>query len=345
MKRFQLFKNSPRRQFLLTMAASGAGVVVIPTFLTKSTRAVELLKVSMLIPGQIDDGGFMESGYLGLLQIEEKFQAQIQLMDGIPPEPEALAFALRELATDEPALIFAHGGQCSEATALVAPEFPNTQFVVVQGFVSGNNLSSYEILQEQSAWLGGAAAGLLTQTQVIGHISGIRVRPGLKGRAAFADGLRYTNPTAEFLTIFCGDQDDTELAKTVAVAEIDAGADIIFTMLNAGREGAIAACQERGIYQIGNVRDWYLDAPDVFIASAIANVSMASVLATEDYLSGELRGNELRRVGLEVPEAVSLAIAPTVPTEIRAEVERLSQKVVAGEITIPEEYEGPEFEI
>lgn len=345
MKRFQLFKHSSRRQFLLTVAASGAGAVVTPMLLERSSTAEELLKISMLVPGRIDDGGFMESGYLGLVQTEERFQAQVQFTDAVLPEPEALASALRKLAADEPALVFAHGGQCSEATALVAPEFPNTQFVVVQGFVTGDNLSSYEVLQEQSAWLGGAAAGLLTQTQMVGHISGIRVRPGLKGRAAFADGLRYTNPNAEFLTIFCGDQDNTELAKAVAMAEIDAGADIIFTMLNAGREGAIAACQERGVYQIGNVRDWYPDAPDVFIASAIANVSMASVLATEDYLNGELRGNKLRRIGLEVPEAVSLAMAPTVPTEIRAEVESLTQKIVAGEIIIPEEYEGPEFEV
>ncbi|MGB3296582.1 MAG: BMP family protein, partial [Phormidesmis sp.] len=249
------------------------------------------------------------------------------------------------LAASQPDLIFAHGGQCSEAAALVAADFPDTQFVVVQGFVTDNNLSSYEVLQEQSAWLGGAAAGLLTRSQVVGHISGIRVRPGLKGRAAFADGLRYTNPSAEFLTIFCGDQDDTELAKTVALAEIEAGADIIFTMLNAGRAGAIEACREQGAYQIGNVRDWYPDAPDVFIASAIADVSLASVLATQDYLAGDLRGDRLRKIGLEVSEAVSLAMAPTVSAAIQAEIQRLSQQIVSGVIDIPEEYDGPEFEL
>lgn len=336
-----IFKRFSRRQFLFTMAASGVGAIALPTLRSRAAA----LKVGMLIPGQIDDGGFMEAGYNGLVNIEEQFQTQIQFIDGVPPEPEALASALRELAMDEPALLFAHGGQCSEAAALVAPEFSDTQFVVVQGFVTGDNLSSYEVLQEQSAWLGGAAAGLLTQTQTVGHISGIRVRPGLKGRAAFADGLRYTNSDAEFLTIFCGDQDDAELAKSVALAEIEAGADIIFTMLNAGRTGAIEACQEQGAYQIGNVRDWYPDAPEVFIASAIADVSIASVLATQDYLAGDLVGDRLRKIGLEVPEAVSLAMAPTVPAEVQSEIERLSQKITAGEIEIPEEYDGPEFEL
>lgn len=333
-----------RRQFLVTMAASGIGAIAIPTLIGHRARSAESLNVSMLIPGQIDDGGFMEAGYSGLVKVGEQFQAETEYIDGIPPELDALSAALQELAATEPDLVFAHGGQCSEAAALVAIEFPNTQFVVVQGFVTGANLSSYEVLQEQSAWLGGALAGLMTQTQVVGHISGIRVRPGLKGRAAFADGLRYTNPSAEFLTIFCGDQDDAELAKTVALAEIDAGADIIFTMLNAGRIGAIEACRERGAFQIGNVRDWYPDAPDVFIASAIANVSMASILATQDYVDGELQGNIVRKVGLEVPEAVSLAMAPTVPPDLQTEIEQLAQKIINGEIEVPEEYDGPEFE-
>ena len=115
-------------------------------------------------------------------------------------------------------------------------------------------------------------------------------------------------------------------------------------MLNAGREGTTDACQERGAFQIGNVRDWYPDAPDVFIASAIADVSMASVLATEDSMN-EALSSTVRRVGLEVPEAVSLAMAPTVPSEVKAEIEQLSSKIISGEITIPEEYDGVEFKL
>lgn len=34
------------------------------------------------------------------------------------------------------------------------------------------------------------------------------------------DGLNYTNPEAEYLTTFSGDQDDLELNKKVAQAEM-----------------------------------------------------------------------------------------------------------------------------
>ena len=255
----------------------------------------------MLIPGNIADGGFMQAGYEGLLAIHDELGAETSYIDAVKPEQPLLAAALRELAEGKPDLIIAHGGQNSPAIEEVAPEFPDIRFVVVQGGVTGPNVSSYEVLQEELAWLAGAAAGLMTETDVVGHISGIRVPPGLKGRGGFYNGLMHTNPDAKFLTTFAGNQDDNALSYKVAKAEIDAGADIIFTMLNAGRTGAIDAMREAGVKQIGNVRDWYPDAPDVFVASAVANVSMPSLVAARDLANGTWEPGKVVQIGLGEP--------------------------------------------
>ena len=306
---------------------------------------VETQKVAMLIPGEINDGGFMEAGYNGLLKIKNDLGMRVDYIDKVQPKKELLSEALRKLAAGNPDLIIAHGGQNSAAAKIVAAEFPDIKFVVVQGNVTGENISSYEVLQEQSAWLSGAAAGLLTKTGVVGHISGIRVRPGLKGRAAFADGLKYTNPKAKFLTNFCGFQDDNEVSYNVASKEIEAGADIIFTMLNAGRTGAIKAMREKGVYQIGNVRDWYPSAPDVFIASAIADVSIAGFQAAKDLQDGVWKAGQVVKMGLENPDAVRLALAPEVSSEVKDKLKALSTKIISGEIEVNINYEGPEFEV
>ena len=226
----------------------------------------------------------------------------------------------------------------------VAAEFPDVKFVVVQGNVTGPNLSSYEVLQEQSTWLAGAAAGLLTETNVVGHISGIRVRPGLVGRAAFYEGLMTTNPDATFLTTFSGDQDDSDLNRAVAEAQIAEGADIIFTMLNAGRVGAIDASREAGIWQIGNVRDWYEVHPDVFVASAIANVSMAGLRAAQDVADESWEPGVIVKIGIEDATAVWLALAPDLPEDVVSELEALAEQLAAGDIEYSTEYEGEEFE-
>ncbi|MEO9101846.1 MAG: hypothetical protein ABI212_02450 [Burkholderiaceae bacterium] len=49
--------------------------------------------------------------------------------------------------------MIAHGGQNNEAAAKVAARFPDVKFVVTQGAVTSPNLASYDVLQQESAYL------------------------------------------------------------------------------------------------------------------------------------------------------------------------------------------------
>jgi basic membrane protein A len=328
----------------MILQAGSIGLASILSFRTSAGQA-NSLKVGMLIPGHIDDGGFMEAGYKGLQKINSDLGASVEHIDRVEWKIGPLSDALRKLALQKPDMVIAHGGNNNEAVKAVAPEFPEIQFVVVQGNVTGANISSYEVLQEESAWLGGALAGLITKTGIVGHISGVPVPPGLKGRAAFAHGLEYTNPDAKFLTVFCGAQDDVELAAKAAEVEIKAGADIIFTMLNAGRTGAIEQCRKHKILQIGNVRDWYPTAPDVFIASAISNAGFAGFRAAEDFAEGKFSPDSKVHIGLETAEAVSLTMAPDVPDQVQTKIKELAQKIVSDEITVSTDWSGEELRL
>jgi len=306
-------------------------------------RGAPSTTIAALFAGSIHDQGFMQSGYEGLVQAGSTLGVGTRHLDGVAPQKELLAAALRQLAQAGPQMVIAHGGQNNAAAQQVAAEFPTVHFAVTQGNVTGANLSSYEVLQEESAWLAGALAGLSTRTGVVGHMSGIRVRPGLKGRAAFADGVKTANPGARLLTNFSGNQDDNALSRRIALAQMDAGADIIFTMLNAGRDGVTQACRERGARQIGNVRDWTLNDPGVFMASAIANVSRAVLMAAQDEAGGRWKPAVIRTLGLADPSAVRLTMAADVPAALRQKITAYADAIVAGKIAIPESYTGPEF--
>lgn len=153
-----------------------------PSVATRPTA----LKIGALFAGKRDDRGFMEAGWRGLEQARLELGVETAFIDSIQPQRAALVAALEQLARDGAQLVIAHGGQNNEACEEVARRFPDTRFVVTQGAVSGPNLASYEVLQEESAYLAGMLAALTTRTGVVGHMSGIRVRPGLKG----AGGLR-----------------------------------------------------------------------------------------------------------------------------------------------------------
>jgi basic membrane protein A len=319
---------------------AGASSLLLPA--CASPRRPDL-KIGGLFAGRIDDAGFMQAGYQGLTRARDQLGVSITYVDQLPPQRERLMEGLRELARRGVHMVVAQGGQNNEAARAVAAEFPGTQFVVTQGNVTGPNLASYEVLQEESAWLAGAACGLLTKTGVVGHMSGIRVTPGLKARAAFADGVKTANPQARLLTNFSGTQDDNAVSKRIALAMIDAKVDHIYTMLNAGRTGAIEACRERGIKQLGNVRDWVAAMPDVFIGSAVADSGIAFFDAVRDYARGSYKPGVIQRIGLSDPEAVRLVLAASVPTEVKTRIEAYRADIIAGRIKLPETYAGPEF--
>ncbi len=303
------------------------------------------VSVGALFTGKLDDAGFMEFGYRGLLRAKSEFDLRTTVIDQVQPDPQQLAAALRRLAQSRAGLVIAHGGQNDAAARAVAAEFPDLRFVVTQGSVRGPNLSSYEVRQEQSAFLAGIAASRLTQSGIVGHISGIRVRPGLLGRSAYAAGVAAGNPQVQLLTIFCGTQDDAAVAERVARAQIAKGADVIFTMLNAALPGAIAACRTSGTRLIGNVRNWVANDPQLFAGSAIADVGLGVYEACRDFARGMWRADLIRHIGVEDPAAVRLQLAPDVPAAVTQCVHEWQNRLLSGGTTLAIDYHGAEFEL
>jgi basic membrane protein A and related proteins len=311
--------------------------------ISRRVLANEPVRIAALFAGRIDDGGFMQAGYGGLKLAEQRLGAKISFVQEIPPQLEPLSKALRQLAAEKPDVVIAHGGQNNAAAKLVAAELPDTRFVVTQGNVTGPNLASYEVLQELSAYLAGVLAALLTKTGVVAHLSGIKFASTLKARAAYANGITETNPKVRLLTGFTGSMDDGALAKRATIAMAEAGADIVFTMLNAARNGAIEGCREKRIQQIGNVVDWTTRVPDVFIGSAIADAGLAVFSAGREIVDGSFKPGIVRPIGLEDPEAVRLALSTRIPDELRARIITESLDVFSDPTSVPTEWTGPEF--
>jgi basic membrane protein A and related proteins len=177
-------------------------------------------------------------------------------------------------------------------------------------------------------------------------MSGEKVLPGLKGRAAFAAGVRQYNPAVQLVTLFCGNQHDPDLAYRVVNAQADAGADILFAMIDGGRAGATRACRERSMLQIGNVMDWTSVEPDVFIASAIADSGHCIELAVADFLAHALGIGSKRTIGLEDPRFVRLSLSDRVTPAARESVERAHSQLLAGTLeATSHSYEGPEMQL
>lgn len=299
------------------------------------------MKISILFVGALNDGGFNQSALHGARRLQAADDDPIKIISDIPYDQAAMSAALTAAAKESDGIVFV-GGQGNLVAPPVAASFPDRSFAIVQGNVQTDNIASYEVLQEQSAFLAGVLAARMTQSGIVGHLSGHRVVPGLKGRAAFVSGVRYVDRGFPILTGFCGTQDDSDTTETWTRDLAAAGADVIFTMLNAARSGATKACRETSIRQIGNVSDWCAHDPDVFVASALARIDKGVERAVSD-MRADTRPNTIRHLGL-VEEAVGLSVAPDVTPAVRDEIAITRDLIAAGQLAVDTNYGGPEFE-
>lgn len=299
------------------------------------------MKISVLFVNLLDDKGFNASAFTGVEAEQLAGRHDIKVVHGIPWDETEIAKRMEEAAENSDFVIFV-GGQGDTVAPKVALQYPNKRFAVIQGSVTGPNLFSYEVKQEESAFLAGILAAMSTRTGIVGHLSGNRVKPGLKGRAAYAAGVRYARKDVRLLTSFCGDQDDNAIVKIWIDSQIDAGADVIFTMLNAGRFSAIDSCRARKVHQIGNATDWCAKDPDVFIGSAIAHIGLAVRSSIAD-AEADRSPVEPTKIGFNDDNAVSLSLREDITTEVRAAIANAEKAVKSGTLTVPDSYDGPEF--
>jgi basic membrane protein A len=297
--------------------------------------------IHAIFPGLVADGSFMQAGHDGARDAAAKASLSFRVTQGVtlPGLQAAIAMA----AEDSAGLVLAQGGQCEAAMAAVAPRFPTTRFAVVQGHAAGPNLYAYRAAQEQSAFLAGAAAGLLARGPVVGHVSGIRPRPGLLARAAFAAGLAYTAPGRRLLSIFTGDQDDSERGAAAAERLAEAGADIVFTMLNAAQAAVMEVARRRGLRLVGDGQDWVARRPDIFLLAAVADSGAAAAAAIADYAAGRRVSGQEVVFGLEAPEVVRLVVAHEAAL-LALQIDAIGAAVAAGQIAVPDTMPVEEME-
>lgn len=299
------------------------------------------MKLAVFFVGELNDDGFNSSALAGVEVARQQFGVDIQVISDVRYDQEDIRDRLRQVTALVDGVIFI-GGQGDIAMPAIALDNLSKKFAVIQGQQVGSNLAAYDVMQEESAFLAGCLAAKLTRSGIVSHLSGHRVRPGLKGRAAFFGGVKHTAPSVEVLTGFCGTQDDNNVTRIWAGDMFAAGADILFTMLNGARQGAIDACREHDVLQIGNALDWCARDPKIFVGSALARIDQGVVTAVEDMLAGRTPGAVVH-FGLGDGDYVSLATNSSVPQHIRDEIAHTADQIRAGSVVVPTDYQGPEY--
>ena len=189
---------------------------------------------------------------------------------------------LREVAEkDKPAVIFGDAFGNEEAVRRVAKDYPAIAFVFGSGGGPAEpNFSVFDNWIHEPAYLSGMLAGGLTKSNVVGVVGGLPVPEVNRIVNAFIAGAQSVNPEVDVKTSFINSWFDPAAAKEAALAQIDAGADVLF----AERFGVIEAAAENGLCAFGNMSDQTALAPDFVVSGPVWNMQ-----PTVDYIINQVR--------------------------------------------------------
>lgn len=251
---------------------------------------------------------------------------------------------LRETAEkDQPDIIFGDAFGNEEAVRRVATEFPDIAFVFGSGLgPSEPNLSVFDNWIHEPAYLCGLIAGKMTESNVVGVVGGYPVPEVNRLINAFTQGAREANPDVEVKVTFINSWFDPAAAKEAALAQVDAGADVLY----AERFGVIEAAQENDLLAFGNMSDQNSLAPDTVVTGPVWNMSPTAQYIISQVAGGTYTAQDLKDFSMYAKGGASLADwhgwEQKLPAEVVSLVEEKEKAIQTGLFRVDINENAPE---
>ena len=244
---------------------------------------------------------------------------------------------LREVAEeDKPDIIFGDAFGNEEAVRGVAADYPDIAFVFGSGGGPAEpNFSVFDNWIHEPAYLSGLIAGKLTNSNVLGVVGGYPVPEVNRIVNAFIQGAQETNPKVTTKVTFISSWFDPAAAKEAALAQIDAGADILF----AERFGVIEAAKEKGLLAFGNMSDQRELAPENVLTGPVWNMEPTTKFVIDQVSKGSYTAQDLKDFSMMGKGGASLAPLNTevkggIPQELADLVAKREQEIRAGHFRV-----------
>ncbi|MEV6244382.1 BMP family ABC transporter substrate-binding protein [Lentzea sp. NPDC051838] len=209
-------------------------------------------------------------------------------LSAAPNEDEAAKQTrLRQLASEGFSPIIGVGFAYAESMKLVAAEFPNVKFGLVDGVVEGAaNVTPLLFAEQEGSFLAGVIAAYQSKKCHVGFVGGVEIPLIQKFEAGYVQGAKAAAPKIQvekkYITPagdFTGFQDAPK-GQEAAKGQIDKGADVIYQAAGASGKGIFSAAKQGGVLAIGVDSDQYnqatvADTKDVIVSSMLKRVDVA----------------------------------------------------------------------
>lgn len=300
----------------------------------------------------LGDQSFNDSANRGIERAADEFGVETEVLES--EAPTDYSTNVQQLAQNSFNPIYAIGFAQADALEQIAPQFPDTNFAIVDSTVDQPNVASLVFQDAQGAYLVGVVAGEMTQVQteftnsddkVVGFLGGQESPLISSFEAGFTAGVESACADCEVQVQYAGSTveafNDPARGKEIALQMNNQGADIIYHAAGATGAGLFEAAGEEGFFAIGtdsDQADLYPDAP--ILTSAVKSVDNALFQTIQQARDGEFPGGEVVEFGLE-NNGYRIAsygrFEDQVPQEVKDAVDEARQGIIDGDVTVPDE--------
>ena len=219
--------------------------------------------------------------------------------------------------TKKPDVIFGEAFGNEDAVRRVAKDYPQIVFVFGSSLGPAEpNFSVFDNWIHEPAYLSGMYAGGLTQSGTIGVVGGYPLPEVNRLVNAFILGVKETKPKARVLVSFISSWFDPAAAKDAAMAQIAAGADVLY----AERQGVIDAAKAQKLYVFGNLSDQNSLAPDLVVTSPVWDMGPTVEYVLNQVKAGTFSAQDLKDFSMLARGGSSLAPLHSLENQLPADL-------------------------
>ncbi|PYT01641.1 MAG: BMP family ABC transporter substrate-binding protein [Acidobacteria bacterium] len=321
---------------------------------TEARREGCQIKVGIVFDiGGKNDRSFNAAAWEGVQRAEKDLP--ICLYDVEPGNPTSIEPAMRAYAEKGFDLIIGVGFAQGPILKRVATDYPNIKFAIVDGVILEDdgktpkpNVASLVFREHEGSYLVGMIAAEKSKTGVLGFLGGMDIGLIHRFQKGYEEGAKSVNPNARIITNYVGVTDgawnNPGKGKELALAQIEKGADVIFTAAGNSGLGAFDAVEQYGKNANGEANKFVIGVdsnqnavkPGFVLTSMVKRVDNAVYDVVKEVLSGKFEGG-FHTFGLDkdgVAYALDQYNKPLISEQTLQDAEAAKAKIVAGDIKV-----------
>jgi len=317
-------------------------MTLMRTFLSAAASLALTATAALADPAIIFDLGgkfdksFNEAAFTGATRWAEETGGQFREVE-LQSEAQREQ-ALRRFAESGSNPIVMAGFAFASALETVAPDFPDTKFVIIDMVVDQPNVRSVVFNEHEGSYLVGLLAGMASKTGTVGFVGGMDIPLISKFACGYVQGVKAANPDANVIQNMTGTTpsawNDPVKGGELTRAQISQGADVVYAAAGGTGLGVLQTAADEGIFSIGVDSNQNHLHPGSVLTSMTKRVDVAVYNAFTEGADLETGFNVLGLSNDGVGYALDEHNDALLNDEMRAAVEAAKAQIISGEISV-----------